>query len=97
VTDQIRRSSRSVSANIAEATRKRKYEKHFGSKLTNSDAENAQTQVELEFANACDYSNKNDLKTLTSKSLEVGKLSRYSLLRFWLITMYFKLYIIAHK
>ena len=92
MTDQIR----SVSANIAEATRKRKYEKHFGSKLTNSDAENAQTQVELEFANACDYSNKNDLKTLISKPL-VGKLSRYSLLRFWLITMYFKLYIIAHK
>lgn len=97
MTDQIRRSSRSVSANIAEATRKRKYEKHFVSKLTNSDAENAETQVELEFVNACDYSNKNDLKTLTSKSLEVGKLSRYSLLRFWLITMYFKLYIIAHK
>lgn len=96
MTDQIRRSSRSVSANVAEATRKRKYEKHFGSKLTNSDAENAQTQVGLEFANACDYNNKNDLKTLISKPL-VGKLSRSSLLRFWLITMYFKLYIIAHK
>jgi four helix bundle protein len=41
LTDQIRRSSRSVSANIAEATRKRRYEKHFVSKLTDSDAENA--------------------------------------------------------
>lgn len=55
LTDQIRRSSRSVSANIAEATRKRKYEKHFVSKLTDSDAENAETQVWLEYAKACDY------------------------------------------
>ena len=54
LTDQIRRSSRSVSANIAEATRKRKYEKHFVSKLTDSDAENAETQVWLEYAKACD-------------------------------------------
>ncbi len=77
LTDQIRRSSRSVSANIAEATRKRKYEKHFVSKLTDSDAENAETQVWLEYANACDYSIKNDLETLTSKSLEVGKLLNY--------------------
>ena len=45
LTDQIRRSSRSVSANIAESTRKRKYEKHFISKLTDSDSENAETQV----------------------------------------------------
>ena len=37
LTDQIRRSSRSVSANIAEATRKRRYEKHFISKLTDRD------------------------------------------------------------
>jgi len=40
LTNQIRRSSRSVSANIAEAYRKRKYEKHFISKLTDSDSEN---------------------------------------------------------
>ena len=38
--------------------RKRKYEKHFVSKLTDSDAENAETQVWLEYANACDYINK---------------------------------------
>ena len=54
LTNQIRRSSRSVSAAIAEATRKRKYEKHFVSKLTDSDAKNAETQVWLEYANACD-------------------------------------------
>lgn len=77
LTDQIRRSSRSVSANIAEATRKRRYEKHFVSKLTDSDAENAETQVWLEYAKACNYINENDLETLTSKSLEVGKLLNY--------------------
>ncbi|MDO8316522.1 MAG: four helix bundle protein [Flavobacterium sp.] len=77
LTDQIRRSSRSVSANIAEATRKRRYEKHFISKLTDSDAENGETQVWLEYANACNYVNNNDFESLTSKSLEVGKLLNY--------------------
>ncbi len=43
LTDQIRRSSRSVCANIAEAYRKRPYPKHFKSKLTDSDAENSET------------------------------------------------------
>lgn len=77
LTDQIRRSSRSVSANIAESTRKRRYEKHFILKLTDSDAENSETQVWLEYSNACNYINSNDLETLTSKSLEVGKLLNY--------------------
>lgn len=45
LTDQIRRSSRSVSANLAEATRKKRYVNHFISKLTDSDAENAETQT----------------------------------------------------
>ncbi len=77
LTDQIRRSSRSVSANIAESTRKRRYEKHFVSKLTDSDAENAETQVWLEYANACNYIDTINFETLTSKSLEVGKLLNY--------------------
>jgi four helix bundle protein len=77
LTDQIRRSSRSVSANIAEATRKRRYEKHFISKLTDSDAENSETQVWLEYANACEYINKVDFDRLTDKSFEVGKLLNY--------------------
>ena len=42
LTDQIRRSSRSVNANMAEAYRKRRYTKHFISKLTDSDAENSE-------------------------------------------------------
>lgn len=50
LTDQIRRSSRSVCANIGEAFRKRKYEKHFISKLSDSEAEAGETQVWLEFA-----------------------------------------------
>ena len=53
LTDQIRRSSRSVPANIAEAYRKRIYPKSFYSKLTDSDAENSETQVWLEFALKC--------------------------------------------
>jgi four helix bundle protein len=77
LTDQIRRSSRSVSANIAEATRKRRYEKHFISKLTDSDAENSETQVWLEYANACKYIDNTVSETLTSKSFEIGKLLNY--------------------
>ena len=69
----LRRSSRSVSANIAEATRKRKYEKHFVSKLTDSDAENSETQVCLEYSLAFKYIDNIKFENLTSKSLEVGK------------------------
>jgi four helix bundle protein len=50
LTDQIRRSSRSVCANLAEAWRKRRYEKAFVSKLSDSEGEAAETQVWLEFA-----------------------------------------------
>lgn len=45
LTDQIRRSSRSVTVNITEAYRKRNYIKHFISKLTDADAENSETNV----------------------------------------------------
>jgi four helix bundle protein len=55
LTDQIRRSSRSVSANIAEAWRKRRYEASFVSKLSDAEAEAAETQVWLEYAVACEY------------------------------------------
>ena len=50
LTDQIRRSSRSVSANIAEAWRKRRYEKSFISKLSDAEAEAAETQVWIQYA-----------------------------------------------
>ena len=55
LTDQIRRSSRSVCANIAEAWRKRRYPNAFISKLNDSEAEAAETQVWLEFAVKCGY------------------------------------------
>lgn len=68
LTDQIRRSSRSVGANIAEAWRKRRYPAHFASKLTDSDGENAETQHWLMTAYSCHYiseEQKNQLFTLT--------------------------------
>ena len=55
LTDQIRRASRSVAANVAEAWRKRRYERHFVSKLTDADAEAAETQCWLDFAVDCQY------------------------------------------
>lgn len=55
LTDQIRRSSRSVSANIAEAWRKRRYEAAFVAKLSDSEAETAETETWIEFAVKCDY------------------------------------------
>ena len=55
LTDQIRRSSRSVCANIAEAWRKRRYPNAFVSKLNDSEAEAAETQVWLEFTVKCGY------------------------------------------
>src|ERR1700716_3865170 len=55
LTDQVRRSSRSVCANLAEAWRKRRYEAAFVSKLTDSESEAAETQVWIEFAVKCAY------------------------------------------
>ena len=55
LTDQIRRSSRSVCSNLAEAWRKRRYEAAFISKLSDSESEGAETQVWLEFAVKCKY------------------------------------------
>lgn len=80
LTDQIRRSSRSVPVTIAEAYRKRIYPKHFHSKLTDSDGENSETQVWLEFAVSCDYITKETYDLLLSESIEVGKLLNYMIL-----------------
>jgi len=77
LTDQIRRSSRSVSANISESYRKRQYPKHFVSKLTDADAENSETQTWLLFALECDYINKETFNTLSLENTEVGKLINY--------------------
>ncbi|MDR7210720.1 four helix bundle protein [Flavobacterium piscis] len=77
LTDQIRRSSRSVAANIAESYRKRRYVNHFISKLTNSDAENSETNVWLEFSLQCNYIKKDTFDILNSKNIEIGKLINY--------------------
>jgi four helix bundle protein len=55
LTDQIRRSSRSVCSNLAEAWRKRRYEAAFIAKLSDCEAEAAETQTWLDFAQACGY------------------------------------------
>ncbi len=53
--DQIRRSSRSVCANIGEAWRKRRYPKHFSSKLSDAESEAEETRVWIDIAHRCGY------------------------------------------
>jgi len=77
LTDQIRRSSRSVCANMVEAYRKRRYVNHFISKLTDCDGENSETNVWLDFALECNYISEEDFTLLTSKTIEIGKLINY--------------------
>ena len=80
LTDQIRRSSRSVCSNVAEAYRKRNYPKHFASKLTDSDGENSETTVWLEFALACKYIQDEQFKKLEKDCQEIGKLINFMIL-----------------
>jgi four helix bundle protein len=74
LTSQIRRSSRSVAANIAEGFRKRQYPNMFVSKLVDSDAEATETQVWLDFARDCGYLSSARHKQLTSAFEEVGRM-----------------------
>lgn len=74
LTDQIRRSSRSIGANIAESWAKRRYEKHFISKLTDSDGEQMETQHWIETALDCEYIDQNTSNQLVEKCLEVGRM-----------------------
>ena len=64
LTDQIRRPSRSVCANLAEAWRKRRYENAFISKLSDAESEAAETQVWLEFAVKCGYMERDEAARL---------------------------------
>jgi len=77
LTDQIRRSSRSVCANLAEAYRKRRYPNHFISKLSDSDTENGETQVWLEFALSCKYLDEKEYGLLFAQSVEISKLLHF--------------------
>lgn len=67
LTDQVRRSSRSVCANIAEAWRKRRYQAAFISKISDSESESAETQTWIEFCVKCKY-----LDRETAKALYMG-------------------------
>ena len=62
--DQMRRSSRSVCANLAEAWRKRRYQNAFIAKLSDAESEACETQVWLEFAQRCGYLNQKQMKEL---------------------------------
>jgi four helix bundle protein len=74
LTDQIRRSSRSVGAQIAESWGKRMYEKHFVLKLSDADAENYETNHWLEIANECGYITEVEFNNLVSKCELLGKM-----------------------
>ena len=67
LTDQIRRSSRSVSGNIAESFRKRMYPKSFVHKISDCEGEAAETQVWLDYARACGYINHDEHDELYKK------------------------------
>src|SRR5689334_7075752 len=74
LTDQIRRSSRSAGAQIAEAWAKRRYEKHFISKLTDSDGEQMETQHWIETAHDCSYISDDVTSLLLLKCESIGKM-----------------------
>ncbi len=74
LTDQIRRSSRSVCANIGEGYRKRRYPKHFTSKMTDADGECTETQIWLNFSRDCEYISKRVHDQLFIGYEEVGRM-----------------------
>ena len=67
LTDQMRRSSRAVCANLAEAWRKRRYPAHFKSKLSDSEGEAEETRLWLEFALLCRYIDKAPFQDLDDR------------------------------
>jgi four helix bundle protein len=74
LTDQIRRASRSIGANLSEAWQKRLYVAHFISKLTDADGEQAETQHWLDTATACDYLAEHEQKAMLEKCLRIGQM-----------------------
>lgn len=77
LTDQIRRSSRSVCTNIGEAYKRRRYRAHFLSKLNDSESENTETEIWINFARDCLYLTPPEYEHLLAKNTEVGKLLWY--------------------
>lgn len=77
LSDQIRRSSRSVCANLAEAYRRRKYKARFLSKLTDTETENTETEVWIDFSKDCEYINSEVYYDLFNRNAEVRKIIFY--------------------
>ena len=73
LTDQIRRSSRSVCSNITEAYRKRIYPKHFVSKITDADSEASETMVWIDFSKDCKYISKDIHNSLLENIVKLVK------------------------
>ncbi len=74
LTDQIRRSSRSIGANIAESWQKRRYPAHFVSKLSDADGEKAETQHWLDTSVKCKYLPRKEHKMLLEKCRKIGRM-----------------------
>lgn len=74
LTDQSRRSSRSVPANLREAWAKRRYRPHFLSKLSDCDAENSETDTWLDIALDCGYLSEETHARLVSENREIGRM-----------------------
>ena len=74
LSDQIRRSSRSVCRAIGEGYRKRQYPKHFASKMSDADSENTETQVSLDFILHCGYITNERYLDILNKSEEIGRM-----------------------
>ena len=77
LTDQIRRSSRSVCTNVAEAFRRKRYRDYFISKLNDAETENAETEVWLDFSRDCAYITVQEHEDLIHLNTGVGKLIWY--------------------
>ena len=74
LTDQVRRSSRSVGAQIAEAWAKRRYERHFVSKLTDADGEQQESQHWVDTALDCNYIDDSQRNDLINNLDEIGRM-----------------------
>ncbi|HMP75305.1 MAG TPA: four helix bundle protein [Kiritimatiellia bacterium] len=81
LTDQIRRSSRSIGAQIAEAWAKRRYEKHFVSKLTDADGEQMETQHWLDESTHCGYLSAEKSSLLPSELESIGRMLNQMILK----------------
>ena len=74
LTDQVRRASRSIGANVAEAWQKRRYPAHFVSKLTDADGEVAETEHWIDTAWCCEYIDQPERDELLDLCRSVGRM-----------------------